>query len=90
MRKGDVMGKKKARKIASGQPGDRHVWRVGGDRVELTPSPEGWIARVRRSAWGGQELVVDDRFADKAEALAWCQRMAEVLACDLEDAGGGR
>jgi hypothetical protein len=83
------MGEKNARKLASEPPGDRHVWRVGGDRVELAPGPGGWIARVRRSAWGGDVLVVDDRFADKAEALTWCLRMAEALASDLEEAGGG-
>jgi hypothetical protein len=83
------MGEDDAPGVTSGCPEDRHVWRVGGDRIDLASGPRGWVARVRRSAWGSDELVVDGTFADEAEALAWCARMAKVLASDLEDDQGG-
>jgi hypothetical protein len=35
----------------------------------------------------GTALELRDHFAGEAEALAWCRRMAEVLADDREDEG---
>jgi hypothetical protein len=70
----------------SGRTG-RHLWRVGGDTVELSPDGAGWAARVRRAAWGGTPLVIDGHFDAEAQALAWCRRMAQVLAEDLEEDG---
>jgi hypothetical protein len=65
------------------------VWQVGGDRVDLAREPGGWVARVSRAVWCGKQLVVDGQFADEAEAVAWCERMAEALAADLRDGSGG-
>jgi hypothetical protein len=51
----------------------------------MFPSVGGWAARVRRAGWAGVLLEVDGEFAGEAEALAWCERMANVLARDAED-----
>jgi hypothetical protein len=76
-------------RIEEGREGKRHWWRVGGDRIDLSPDPTGWVARVRRAGWDGQVLVVDGPlFPEEADALAWCRRMAEVLRSDLEDDDG--
>jgi hypothetical protein len=66
------------------RPG-RHLWRVGGDRIELAPDGAGWTARVARAGWGGPPLVIDNHFGSEAEAVAWCRKMARVLAEDLDD-----
>jgi hypothetical protein len=63
-------------------------WLVRPDRVELMVEDKRWSARVVRSRWGGANLVVDGRFGDEAEAIAWCEKMAKVLAADLEDENG--
>jgi hypothetical protein len=77
------------RRVESGRTGDRHWWRVGGDRIDLSLAVTGWVARVRRADWDGQEFVVDGPlFPDEADAIAWCRRMAEVLRSDLEDDDG--
>jgi hypothetical protein len=76
-------------RIGAGCEGDLRWWRVGGDRVELSPGPSGWTARVWRADWGGTPLDLGGHFAGEAEALAWCRRMAEVLARDLADEGDG-
>ena len=65
--------------------GDLRRWHVGLDRVELAPDGCGWTARVVRSDWGGTSLKVDCLFTSEPEALAWCERMAAVLAEDLRD-----
>jgi hypothetical protein len=75
--------------VASGRSGERRWWRVGADRVELWPSGPGWGAGVRRAGWGGVPLEVDRLFAGEPEALAWCRRMAEVMARDVDDETGG-
>jgi hypothetical protein len=62
-------------------------WLVGPDRVELMGEGKRWSARVVRSHWDEAGLVVDGRFGDEAEAIAWCKKMAEVLADDLDDEG---
>jgi hypothetical protein len=41
------------RRITAGRSGDRHWWRVGGDRIDLSPAAPGWVARVRRAGWDG-------------------------------------
>jgi hypothetical protein len=60
-------------------------WAVGSDRVELRPANSGWAARVRRADWDGVPLDVDGHFGTESEAVAWCEKMAEVLADDLDD-----
>ena len=74
-----------APRIQSGRDDDRKWWRVGADSVELSPTSNGLHAQVRRADWGGLPLDLDGQFADEAEALAWCERMADVLARDAED-----
>jgi hypothetical protein len=64
----------------------RRVWKVGGDAVELVPEGSGWAARVRRADWGGTPLVLDGHFAARADAVAWCRKMACVRARYLVDA----
>jgi hypothetical protein len=63
-------------------------WLVGTDRVELIGEGKRWSARVVRADWGGANLVVDGRFGDEALAIVWCEKMAKVLAADLEDENG--
>jgi hypothetical protein len=70
-----------------GHPG-RHLWRVGGDRIELAPDGAGWTAWVSRAGWGGLPLVIDSHFGSEAEAVAWCERMVRTLAADLKDEAG--
>ena len=74
-----------ATRVQSGRHGERRWWRVGADCVELSTTTTGWDARVRRADWGGLPLDLNGHFADEAEALAWCERMADVLARDAED-----
>jgi hypothetical protein len=74
-------------RIEAGHEGDLRWWQVGGDRVELSPEPSGWTARVWRAGWDRTPLELRDHFAVEAEALAWCRRMAEVLAGDRDDEG---
>jgi hypothetical protein len=69
--------------------GEAWWWRVGGDRVELVWDGRGWTARVSRGAWGNLALDLVGHFESEAEALAWCRRMADTLAADLEDESGG-
>jgi hypothetical protein len=84
--KREVGPERRPRRIEAGRSGERHWWRVGGGRIDLSPGPAGWVASVRRADWDGQELVVDGPlFPDEADAIAWCRRMAEVLRSDLED-----
>jgi hypothetical protein len=71
----------------SGRP-ERHLWRVGEDWVELAPAGPGWTARVQRGGWDGLALDLDGHFGCKVEALAWCERMARILAADLEEESG--
>lgn len=74
--------------IVSGRDGDRRWWRVADDRVEMTRSSTGWDARVERAGWGGLALDLvsnGGHFAEEAEALAWCQRMVDVLMRDAQD-----
>ncbi|WP_435012000.1 hypothetical protein P12x_006115 (plasmid) [Tundrisphaera lichenicola] len=68
-----------------GRSGRRRWWRVGGDRVEMMPEGAGFTARVWRDGWGPEPLVLDGHFAGEAQAKAWCEAMARVLAGDLED-----
>jgi hypothetical protein len=49
-----------------------------------------WSRRHRtwaRAGWDRTPLELRDHFAVEAEALAWCRRMAEVLAGDRDDEG---
>jgi hypothetical protein len=72
-------------RIQSGRDGDREWWQVGTDRVELSPAADGWHTQVQRADWDGKPLDLGGQFADKAVALAWCERMAEALAGDQDD-----
>ena len=74
-----------APRIEAGGSADRRWWKVGSDRVELARAATGWTARVLRAGWGGVPLDVDGHFGEEAEAVAWCHRMALVLAHDLAD-----
>jgi hypothetical protein len=71
--------------IEPGEFGRHRWWRVGTDRVELSPSASGWDVRVQQRGWDDVTLKVDGHFGDEAEAIAWCEKMAEVLARDLAD-----
>jgi hypothetical protein len=75
--------------VDSGRSGEHRWWRVGADRVELSPSAAGWDARYWREDWVGVPLEVARLFASEPDALAWCRRMAEVMASDLDDEGDG-
>jgi hypothetical protein len=72
-------------RVEAGRQGERRWWRVGADRVELAPAGATWQARVHRAGWEGLPLDLDGQFADEPEAVAWCQRMADVLARDADD-----
>jgi hypothetical protein len=74
-------------RIEAGGSGRQRWWAVGGDRMELPPVGAFWTARVRREGWGDMAFEVDGRFGDEVEAVAWCEKMAEVLADDLDDEG---
>ena len=79
---GSVFIGSKSSAITAGRDGDRRWWRVAGDRAEMTRSGNGWDARVERAGWAGLALELDGKgghFASEAEALAWCERMVEVL-----------
>jgi hypothetical protein len=75
--------------IETRQEGPLLWWQVGGRRVEMSPTEEGWEARVRNPHWGDVTLKVDGRFATADEARAWCVRMAAVFAADAEDEAAG-
>jgi hypothetical protein len=72
-------------RFKAGRQGERRWWEIGADRVELRPVRAGWHARVHRAGWGGLPLDLDGQFANESEAVAWCQRMADVLARDADD-----
>jgi hypothetical protein len=47
--KREVGPERRPRRIEAGRSGDRHWWRVGGDRIDLSPAASGWVARVPSS-----------------------------------------
>jgi hypothetical protein len=73
--------------IVNGREGPTYLWRVGECSVSASPSPArgGWVARVHRPDWGGDRLTLDGHFATQDQALAWCAKIATVLAQDLAD-----
>jgi hypothetical protein len=75
-------------RIKTGVSGRTRWWAVGGDRVELRRPGSGWAVRVRRADWNGVPLDVDGHFGTESEAVAWCEKMANVLAEDQEDEDG--
>jgi hypothetical protein len=77
--------------VIPGRDEDWRWWQVAGDRVGMARAGLGWDARVERAGWGGLALDINapaGHFADEAEALAWCERMVEVLTRDARDEGG--
>ena len=75
--------------VETGREGPLLWWQVGGRRVEMFPTAEGWGTRVRDPYWEGETLEVDGRFASEDEARAWCVRMAAVFATDAEEEAEG-
>ena len=71
--------------VASGRSGGVRWWRVRRDRVELELCGDSWTARVARSDWGGDALLVDRFFEDESEALLWGEGVAATFARDLDD-----
>ncbi|MGE3819874.1 MAG: hypothetical protein AB7I30_10590 [Isosphaeraceae bacterium] len=72
--------------LEPGPDGPARVWRIGGSIIRTYASEGAWSVRIERPEWGDLPLEFLSRFADENEAVAWCEKLAEVLRRDgLDD-----